>query len=67
MVLVTDHAGNKTNKELDLQIDTILPELKVQCFRQSDFFSGYYSKVPIAVQILYKERNFYKGERIFMV
>ena len=60
MVLVTDYAGNKTNKELDLQIDTILPELKVQCFRQSDFSSGYYSKSPITVQILYKERNFSK-------
>ena len=60
MVLVTDYAGNKTNKELDLQMDTILPELKVQCFQHSDFFSGYYSKSPIVVQILYKEKNFSK-------
>lgn len=60
VVNVTDYAGNKTEKELRLQTDTVLPEVKVQCFSQGDAFSGYYSKNPMTVQILYREQNFSK-------
>ena len=60
VVNVTDYAGNKTEKELSLQTDTVLPEVKVQCFSQGDAFSGYYSKNPMTVQILYREQNFQK-------
>ena len=42
VVNVTDYAGNKTEKELSLQTDTILPEVKVQCFSQGNAFSEYY-------------------------
>lgn len=59
-VLASDYAGNKIEKELYLQIDTVLPEVKVQCFSQSSPFQGYYSKNPIVLQILYKEKNFSK-------
>ena len=60
VVNVTDYAGNKTEKELSLQTDTILPEVKVQCFSQGNAFSEYYSKNPMTVQILYREQNFSK-------
>lgn len=59
-VKVINYAGNKTEKEMSLQTDTTLPEVKVQCFSQADVFSGYYSKNPIIVQILYREKNFSK-------
>ena len=67
VVNVTDYAGNKTEKELSLQTDTILPEVKVQCFSQGNAFSEYYSKNPMTVQILYREQNFSKEKRVFMV
>ncbi|MDO4469494.1 MAG: hypothetical protein Q4C84_06580 [Bacillota bacterium] len=55
-----DYAGNKTEKELSLQTDTVLPKVEVQCFSRSDIFLGYYSKNPVIMQILYEEENFSK-------
>lgn len=58
--IATDYAGNTTEKKLSFKTDTILPEVKVQCFNQSEVFSEYYAKNSVIMQILYKEKNFSK-------
>lgn len=59
-IIVEDCVGNKAEKELHLQMDTILPKVSVQCFCQSVPFYRVYSKNPVVLQILYQEKNFSK-------
>lgn len=56
-VIVSDYAGNRTEKKLYLEMDTVLPEVKVQWNTGKNSQKKYYNTERVA-HIEIKEKNF---------